>query len=552
MENGTRAVAIAASPQFCPIFKSDFPMPTLMIDHCRVEVPSGATVLDAARKAGIDIPTLCYREGYKPATSCLVCMVKIVQKHVDVDSARGIEAVDGMEVESQTDEVHAVRRTALELLLSDHEGDCLAPCYFACPAHMDIPTMLRHIAAGDLRAAIQTVKEDIALPAILGYVCPRPCEKGCRRASADGAVAICGLKRLVAEADLASGDPYVPECKPSSGKRVAVVGAGPTGLSAAYYLRRLGHAVTVLDAQPLPGGRLRYRTAAGLPEVRPEILDAEIGQVFRLGIEFRPSTRVGDEPTWDALLRQFDAVLAACGAVDPAQMGRWGLPAGPQGIAADRQTYQTKVPRLFAAGNAIRGQGLIVRSAADGKEVALAIDQYLSGQPVVGRPKPFSVRRGRLSGEQVQRLVALSGQTPRHEPACTPPAFAIPEAVEQAHRCLHCDCHALGTCRLRSYAAQYGADPQRFRGERANFRWEVRQGRVIYEPGKCIDCGLCIAIADAAKEPLGLTFVGRGFDVRVAVPFDRSLDEALTRVAAQCVAACPTAALALRPDAPAP
>jgi NADH dehydrogenase/NADH:ubiquinone oxidoreductase subunit G len=141
--------------------------------------------------------------------------------------------------------------------------------------------------------------------------------------------------------------------------------------------------------------------------------------------------------------------------------------------------------------------------------------------------------------------VAAAGSAPRRESAGD---FLPDEAVEQAARCLHCDCRGLSACKLRRYAAQYGADPHRYHGPRRLFRQIAQQSAVIYEPGKCIDCGLCIQIAQRAGEPLGLSFVGRGFDVRVGVPFNRSLEEALGKVAAQCVAACPTAALAFKAD----
>ena len=171
-----------------------------------VEVPPGGTLLDAARSLGIDVPTLCYLEGCQPSTSCLVCVVRVKGRNGFVPACATM-ADDGMEVESESPEVHQVRKTALELLLSDHVGDCLAPCYFTCPAHMDIPLMLRQIGGENLREAIATVKEAIALPAVLGRICPGPCEKGCRRGAADGAVAVCGLKRFVADADLASREP---------------------------------------------------------------------------------------------------------------------------------------------------------------------------------------------------------------------------------------------------------------------------------------------------------------------------------------------------------
>ncbi len=519
-------------------------MPRLRIDHRDVEVPPGATVLDAARTLGIDVPTLCFLEGCKPSTSCLVCMVKIRGQNKLVPAC-GTGAVEGMEIDSETEEVHQVRRTALELLLSDHLGDCLAPCHFACPAHMDIPLMLRQIAQEDLAEAIVTVKDSIALPAILGRICPKPCEKGCRRAAADGAVAVCQLKRFVADADLASPEPYLPECRPASGKRVAVVGAGPTGLSATYYLLRLGHAVSLFDDQPQPGGRLwRETTAENLPR---DVLEAETRLVLRLGADYRPNTKVGQGPSLDDLRREFDAVLLACGATDKPKAQQFGLKAAAHGLAVDRETFRTELPGVFAAGSAIRAKGLVVRSVGDGHEAAWSIHQHLSGLPVSGAVKPFSSRIGRLEEEEVRELVVIAGQAPRNEPE-KDQGFPPAEAIQQAARCLHCDCRALSSCKLRRYAALYGADPGRYKGGRKVLRIYTQHSRVLYEPGKCIDCGLCIEIAAAAGEPLGLSFVGRGFDVRIGVPFNRPLEEALGKVAAQCVAACPTAALSLKDE----
>ncbi|MGD0900771.1 MAG: hypothetical protein ABR915_23305, partial [Thermoguttaceae bacterium] len=127
-----------------------------------------------------------------------------------------------------------------------------------------------------------------------------------------------------------------------------------------------------------------------------------------------------------------------------------------------------------------------------------------------------------------------------------------PKSKIAAARCLHCDCRGQASCKLRRYAAQYGADPRRYQAQRRHFQQDARHADVVYEPGKCIDCGLCVEITRAAGEQLGLTYIGRGFDVRIGVPLGHSLAEALTRVAAQCVAACPTAALAWKSEAPDP
>ncbi len=520
-------------------------MPTITIDDRPIEVPPEATILEAARRLGLEIPTLCHLDGYKPSTSCQVCVVKLLDNG-RVVPACGTRVADGMRVASETPDVHRLRRTALELLLSDHVGDCLAPCFFACPAHMDVPQMLRQIGHEDLRSAIATIKEDIALPAILGRVCPKPCEKGCRRHGADGPVEVCDLKRYVADRDLASREPYLPPCRPASGRRVAVIGAGPTGLAAAFHLRREGHAVTVFDAQEQPGGRLRHEfSEEDLPR---KTLDAEVGVIFRLGVELRSGTRVGRQVPFDELRSQYDAVLVACGAIEKAEIQAWGLAVGARGIEHHAGTYETNLKGVFAAGNATRGKALVVRSVADGKEAAAAISQYLAGRPITPVHRPFSSRMGKVEAGEMTEFLARAADLPRRDDTnYAVDAVSAHDAAGQAHRCLACGCPAHGHCRLERYAAMYGADHGRYHDGRRAFVVVNRGGTVQYEPGKCINCELCIQIAAESQGALGLTFVGRGFDVRVGVPFQGTMEQALGPLAAKCVAACPTGALFFSP-----
>jgi len=518
-------------------------MPKLTIDNRQVEVPNGATILDAAEKLGIDIPTMCFMKGYQPSTSCMVCVVKVEGKAVLLPAC-GTLAEDGMRVESDCEEVHQARKTALELLLSDHVGDCLGPCHMICPAQMNIPLMIRQIAAGKLREAIETVKKDIALPAVLGRICPKPCERGCRRASIDQAVSICLLKRYVADVDLKSAKPYSPACKTSVDKRVAIIGAGPAGLAAAYYLQQSGYGCTVFDDHEQPGGMLRY----GVPEeeLPKDVLDKEIAEIEKLGLTFEGKTRINDTASLEKLRKDFDAVFIAFGAVDAGETDSMGLKTGPKGIAIDVKTYQTNLPGVFAGGDAVRKRRLTVRAVADGKEAAESIIQYLSGGEVTGPAKPFNTRIGKIKDGEKERFAACASNAPRVAVTEKGEGFTDEQARREAARCLHCDCRKADSCKLRQYAHDYDARPARYKSERRLFVQNTQHQKLVYESGKCIDCGLCVEIAARAGEKLGLTFIGRGFDVRVAVPFERSIADGLKQSAAECVAACPTGALAFK------
>ncbi len=191
----------------------------------------------------------------------------------------------------------------------DEREAALVPCLSACPARIDAPRYVDLIAQGRLAEALAVIREKVPFPATLGYVCFAPCEDACRRRALNEPIAIRALKRLAAEQDTGLWRQR-SRVAPSTGKKIAIVGSGPAGLTAAYYLARLGHSVTVFESLPEPGGMLRV----GIPEYRlpREILNAEIEDIKGAGVAIQTDTRVD---SLDELFQQgYDAVFLAIGA----------------------------------------------------------------------------------------------------------------------------------------------------------------------------------------------------------------------------------------------
>jgi formate dehydrogenase major subunit len=285
---------------------------TLTIDGRAISVEKGTTVLEAARRLGIEIPTLCHVEGFEPVAACFLCCVQVegVRK---LSPSCALPAADGMVVTTDSDDIRASRKMALELLLSDHAGDCIAPCSAGCPAGLDVAAYVYEIAGGHVDRAMEVIFDRLSLPGTLGRICPRLCEESCRRCDYDDqGLAIAALHRYAADRDQAAAEPSWPEPGPSSGKTVGIVGAGPAGLSAAFYLRQRGHACTLFDSHQEPGGMLRY----GIPEYRlpRRALDAEIRVIERLGATFRMNSRWGGDFSLADLRRDYDAVFLGIGA----------------------------------------------------------------------------------------------------------------------------------------------------------------------------------------------------------------------------------------------
>jgi NADPH-dependent glutamate synthase beta subunit-like oxidoreductase/formate hydrogenlyase subunit 6/NADH:ubiquinone oxidoreductase subunit I/ferredoxin len=296
------------------------------VDGRVVEGLEGQTILEVCRDNGIEIPTLCYEPKLPGFGACRMCVVEVEgEAYPPISCSRSCE--DGMKVQTQTEELRRLRRTNLELIFSDHNAYCLPPCQNKCPSHIDIPGFLKQNAEGNWRESTRVFKRTIPFPSVLGRVCPAPCEDHCRRDEIDEAIAIRDSHRYagdqVIRQMLDDGiDPPVPfEVQAKTGRSVAVIGSGPAGMAAAYYLLITGHDVTVFERDPAPGGMLRY----GIPQYRLpkiEVLEAEYESVTRLGGKMVCNQGLGRDFTLDDLQFQgFDAVLIAIGCYDTNTLG---------------------------------------------------------------------------------------------------------------------------------------------------------------------------------------------------------------------------------------
>jgi formate dehydrogenase major subunit len=272
----------------------------------------GETILELANRNGIEIPTLCNDPRLEPFTSCFVCVV-------EVEGLRGLQPScstkinEGMRIETDNDKIHKARKTALDLLVSNHYADCIGPCKQTCPAGVDVQGYISLIEKGKYHDAVGLIKETNPLPAICGRVCVRPCEVACRRNLLDegAAVGIDYLKRFASDIDIDSPDKWRPLIKPATGKKVAVIGAGPAGLSCGFFLQKEGHQVDIFEASPKAGGWLRY----GIPEYRlpNDLLQKEVDNVTEMGVNIFYNKKFGKDISYKDLKKQYDAMILTIG-----------------------------------------------------------------------------------------------------------------------------------------------------------------------------------------------------------------------------------------------
>lgn len=271
----------------------------------------GQKILDLCTECGIEIPTLCYDPHLSVHGGCSVCLVEVKGARSLV-RACATAITNGMEINTRSARAVNARKLALELLLSDHVGDCRPPCTLACPAKGNVQAYINLAAQGKYQESLDTLHENVSLPASIGRVCPAPCQEKCRRNFVDEEpVSIREIKRFIGDVALEKSFLGNTQSIRENGKSVTVVGGGPAGVSAAYYLRLKGYKVTLIDKEPLLGGMMRY----GIPDYRlpQDVLQKEIDWLMGHGVNVRTNTCLGKDVTLDELRNNNDAVLLAMG-----------------------------------------------------------------------------------------------------------------------------------------------------------------------------------------------------------------------------------------------
>ncbi|NCC72784.1 MAG: hypothetical protein EOM06_05250 [Sphingobacteriia bacterium] len=674
----------------------------------------GETILELARRNNIHIPTLCNDPRLEPYSSCYLCVVEI-EGYRGLQPSCSTKIAEGLKIETDNERIHKARKTALELLASNHYADCIAPCKETCPAGVDVQGYISLIEKGLYSEAIGLIKEVNPLPAICGRVCVRPCEAACRRnlMNEGHGVGIDYLKRFAADKDLQSPNRFIPKVAPSTGKKVAIIGAGPGGLSCAYFLQQKGHQCDIYEASPAPGGWLRY----GIPEYRlpNDIIDKEVASITELGAKIYYHQKFGSNLHYADLKNEYDSVILTIGSQRGTLLGCEGedatnvfsgidflrnmeitgqrynfkgktvavvgggntamdccrtsvrcgadkvyviyrrtekeMPANPieihesklEGVEylfltnpkkvnknsngevesitclrmelgepdasgrrrpvpvegsefdiqvnyilaaigqktdvnfledvnssaesgqlkvtrwgdidCNKETLQTGVPSMFAAGDGVSGPATIIEAIAQAKIASNSCHLYLSGQPVIPMPKEFLSKKSNFKEQTPDKYISRYQKQMRHEMPTIPPVNRInfkevelgyeneQVAYEETQRCMECGCVEYFTCDFKKYGTEYGAQQKRFSGEFNEFDVDFSHPFIEIDNNKCILCARCVRICKEVVGANALGLVNRGFSTYVAPSMGKSLLDTTCESCGLCIETCPTAAM---------
>jgi len=320
-----------------------------------------------------------------------------------------------------------------------------APCIASCPSGTDVRGWLVVLAqhkeygrtpAEALEAAWRKILERNPFPAICGRVCQHPCELNCNRKAKDGPLAVNRLEQFVGDFAIANGLHVQPGAsRKSDAPRIAVVGAGPAGLSAAYHLSRRGYAVRVIDAAPLAGGMMRYRIPRTV--IPGDVLEAEIGNILRLGVELRGNCVVGRDISLEELQGEYRVIFFAMGLQKAAQLELRESVNGAAAVVGELPAEEPEIPGEETVEAVPRVLNTVSVAIAQGRAVAEAIAAHLEGRPIAKTALPAAIRADRLK-------LAWYKAAPRTESGA---AMTEADALAEAARCMSCGmCMDCETC----------------------------------------------------------------------------------------------------------
>ncbi len=510
----------------------------LKINNTNYSANPNETILSVAQRAGIHIPTMCWVKEFDPSTSCMVCVVQD-KRNGKILTSCSVKAEAGMDIETDNAEVLDMRKSALELLLSEHYGDCEAPCQRVCPAEMDIPLMNRLIASGKMNEALKNVAETIALPSILGYICPAPCEKACRRKDIDEPVSICLLKRFVGE-----NENIKVVIKPKNGIKVAVIGAGPAGVAAAYYLALYGFDCNVFDNNDLPGGKMR----TDIPEEKlpRKVLDAEIDTIKSLGVEFFQNQIVDASQIEKELAKKYSFVLLTIGAETLIDNSVFNKTTSSQ--LNGLEIFKSNNCAILAPKQIPNKSKMAVRASALGRKLCEWTMEYIENKEVKTPERKFNSVYKRIADVEREEFLKEAGNhSIQVKTKNYLTGFTAEQAIKEAQRCLHCDCREKENCTLRNLSTEHKASQRVYTIDKPkNTVKNLGHKTIIFEKLKCIKCGICIQTAQSEGDITGFAFSGRGFDVEIAIPIEKNINELTEKTVRSCAKNCPTGAIALK------
>lgn len=354
-------------------------------------------ILAAAKEAGIEIPHLCHLPGKSDADPpCLLCLVEVNGKRARACVTR---IAEGMVIETETPALVEHRKERLGQLAACHYGDCKAPCSLACPGSINVQGYISLIGQQQFSAALQLIREKNPLPGIVCRVCPTFCEHTCRRALLDEAIAINNLKRFAFDAAFQHPLP-AEKVAPATAHKAAIIGGGPTGLSAAWFLRKQGHSVTIFEAGPALGGAAR--TAIPAFKLPKENLAREIETVLSLGVEVRTRTAWGRDFSLTDLQQQgFGAIFIATGLAGHKKLSVPGNELVQDGLAFLAQVNQGSLTSLAGKVLVVGGSKVAIEAARTALRLGADEVLLIHDRPAV-RMTAYEKDIRAAQGEQVQ------------------------------------------------------------------------------------------------------------------------------------------------------